>query len=805
MIVSLITTIVIMNMFSVLHLNQNLNPGMRECTISGKVLDIETGDPLPFAVVKFISINRVTTADENGEFTLSDICPGTYKIEVSFVGYKTQIFEKSVDEESIIELQLQNKINEFETLNVTARRLLERGTEAISQTQITKSDFSSNPTRSVASVLSGVQGVTFSSAGSNVQLPVIHGLRGNRILILNNGLKHGFQNWGPDHAPEIDLSGVDNITVVKGAAGVRYGPEAIGGAVIVEGDPMFFNQPFEASVGTGFHSNGRGYFTQVETGTGFSNWSYHLGGSLTRFGDRQAPDFSLTNSGKDEKAFHGGARFESGQVKAKVFYSFVDQELALLRTSVAESGNLFIRSINADEPVFIRPFSFDINEPKQENQHHLGKVEINWQYSEKASLNLRAGRQFNFHKEFDVRRNADLPITDLDLITDDIQLDWKHPDWIGLDGMIGVQLFRQSNENNPGTNTTAFIPNYNVQRYSAFLIEGKDFGNNTVEVGLRVDFEDNSVRGRETNQDLFGDEFSFFNFTASAGWIHSFSERSQIKTNFGTAWRSPNMAELFSFGQNGFKGTFGLLRHRFNSENMLRTDQVTRFDESGKSVEKGLKWVSEWNFSTDHHQIVTTAYSNLIRDFIFEKPADIIGTVRGPLPIFIIDQADSFFLGTDVTWKHQYSSRLTGTFGGSYLYSRNIEDSEPLINQPPAKTDYSFSYATDGGLGFFDSFEFILNTSYTFKQFDAPRTIRPEDIVNGNVEIQQDSEIFDFKEAPSGYFLVNTSLHTTFGNFSGSLEMQNLLNTSYRDYLNEMRLFADEPGFNISLSITYKL
>ncbi|NBC02846.1 MAG: TonB-dependent receptor plug domain-containing protein [Bacteroidetes bacterium] len=778
---------------------------MEECTVSGKVSDIETGESLPFAVVKFIGINRVITADENGEFTLSGICPGDYKIEVSFVGYETQIFEKSVDDESNIELQLKNKINEFETLNVTARRALERGTEAISQTQITKSDFSSNPTRSVASVLSDVQGVTFSSAGSNVQLPVIHGLRGNRILVLNNGLKHGFQNWGPDHAPEIDLSGVDNITVVKGAAGVRYGPEAIGGAVIVESDPMFFNQPFEASLGTGYRSNGRGYFTQLENGAGFSKWSYHFGGSLTRFGDRQAPDFSLTNSGKDEKAFHGGTRFQSGPVNAKVFYSFVDQELALLRTSVAESGNLFIRSINSDEPVFIRPFSYDINEPKQENQHHLGKVEINWQYSDKASINIRAGRQFNFHKEFDVRRNADLPITDLDLITDDVQLEWKHPDWFDLDGMIGVQLFRQSNENNPGTNTTAFIPNYNVHRYSAFLVEGKEFGNNTAEVGLRVDFEENSVRGRQTNQDLFADEFSFFNFTASVGWIHRFSERSQIKTNFGTAWRSPNMAELFSFGQNGFKGTFGLLRYRFNSDNMLRTDQVTPFDKSGKSVEKGLKWISEWNFTTDNHQLVSTVYSNLIRDFIFEKPVNIIGTVRGPLPIFIIDQADSFFLGTDITWKHQYSSRLTGTFGASYLYSRNIENNEPLINQPPAKTDYSFSYTTDGGLGFFDSFKFNLSTSYTFKQFDAPRTIRPEDIVNGNVEIRSDSEIFDFKDAPSGYFLVNTSVHTSFGNFSGSLEIQNLLNTSYRDYLNEMRLFADEPGMNISLSIFYNL
>ena len=805
MIVLLITIFATINLFTVSSPKQNQIAGTTKCTVTGIVSDIETEEPLPFAVVKFIDLNRVSTADENGEFTLSGICPGDYKIEVSFVGYETQIFEKSVDDKSIIELELENQFNEFETVNVTARRVFERGTEAISQTQIPKSDFSSNPTRSVASVLSGVQGVTFSSAGSNVQLPIIHGLRGNRILILNNGLKHGFQNWGPDHAPEIDLSGVDNITVIKGAAGVRYGPDAIGGAVLVEGDPMFFNQPFEAKIGTGYHSNGRGYSTQLEIGTGYSNWGYHIGGSLTRFGDRKAPNYSLTNSGKNEKALHGGARFESGSINAKVFYSFVDQKLALLRTSVAESGNLFIRSINADEPVFIRPFSYDINEPKQENQHHLGKVEINWQYSENASLNILAGRQYNFHREFDVRRNADLPITNLDLTTDDIQLEWQHPDWIDFDGMIGVQLFLQSNENNPGTNTTVFIPNYNVQRYSAFLIEGKDFGNNTVEMGLRIDVEDNSVRGRQTNQDLFVDKFSFSNFTASAGWIQRFSDRSLIKTNFGTAWRSPNMAELFSFGQNGFKGTFGLLRYKFDTENNLRTNQVTPFDKSEKSVEKGLKWVSEWSFSTDHHQLVTTVYSNLIRDFIFEKPVNIIGTVRGPLPIFIIDQADSFFLGTDITWIHQYSSRLTGTLGASYLFSRNIEDNEPLINQPPTNTNYSFSYATEDGFGFFDSFEFILNTSYTFKQFSAPRTMRPEDIVDGNMEIRNDSEIFDFKNAPTGYFLISTSVHTSFGNFNGSLEVQNLLNSSYRDYLNEMRYFADEPGLNISLSITYNL
>ena len=51
-------------------------------------------------------------------------------------------------------------------------------------------------------------------------------------------MRHGFQNWGIDHAPEIDISSADNISVIKGAAGVRYGPEALGGVVLVEGPQL---------------------------------------------------------------------------------------------------------------------------------------------------------------------------------------------------------------------------------------------------------------------------------------------------------------------------------------------------------------------------------------------------------------------------------------------------------------------------------------------------------------------------------------------------------------------------------------
>ena len=75
------------------------------------------------------------------------------------------------------------------------------GTKTISQQSINLNDKGVDRTLSLANIASEIDGVTFISSGSNVERPVIHGFYGNRILVLNNYLKHGFQNWGDDHAP----------------------------------------------------------------------------------------------------------------------------------------------------------------------------------------------------------------------------------------------------------------------------------------------------------------------------------------------------------------------------------------------------------------------------------------------------------------------------------------------------------------------------------------------------------------------------------------------------------------------------
>lgn len=770
-------------------------------SVSGKVLDVDTEEPIPYAVIRVKDTEKYTSTDVEGNFKIDGLCRKDNTLIISCVGYADST--KDHEHDSAIHFYLTQEVTGLDEVTIQAQRTKKKGTETISQVTIGKAEIAGNPTQSLAAALSQQQGLTFTSTGTNVQLPVIHGLYGNRILILNNGLKHGFQNWGSDHAPEIDIASANSITVVKGAAGVRYGPEALGGAIVVEPNPLLLNNPLYTELGTGYQTNGRGYNANLEIGHGTENWSYFANGNYTKIGDRNTPDYSLTNSGKEEKAFSFGVLHHLDQWDFKVNYSFVDQNLALLRSSIANSPNSFIRAINSDEPIIINPFSYDIDQPNQRTEHHLAKAEINWWYAEGARFTLIGGLQLNKRDEFDVRRNADLPIIDLDLLTYDYQLEWKHPKWHGLDGLLGVQYFSQNNDNNPGTQTTPFIPNYNTDRFSAFAVESLRFGKNTLEAGLRFDFETNDVRGREINQDIFRDSYSFTNLTGSLGYVRQISESSTFRTNLGTAWRTPNMEELFSFGQHGFKTTFGLLRFTDTNDN-LSTDEVIPLDESDVNPERGYKFINEFQTNKKGNTHTLTVYSHFIENYVFDRPIGVFGTIRGPMPAFIFEQVDAFFLGADYSWKKEWTNDFSSVFGASYLWSRNVGDNDPLINQPPISTNFEFQW-NQGKVWLFDSSKWSIRPSYTFQQFQAPRTITPESLVDESVELTTDSEIFDFSDAPNGYFLLDLSWNFRWKSLNGGITVQNLFNTRYRDYLNEMRYFADEPGRNLLFTLTYSL
>ncbi len=782
----------------------SINGQDRPCSFSasGQVLDVDTEEPVPNAVVKVEGTKKYTTTDSKGYFEINGLCSKQNTLIISCIGYADST--KDHEHDSAMHFYLTEEVTDLEEVIIQAQRNKEEGTETIAQVTVGRAEIVSNPTQSLAAVLAKEQGLTFISTGNNVQLPVIHGLFGNRILILNNGVKHGFQNWGTDHAPEIDIASANSITVIKGAAGVRYGPEALGGAIVVESNPLLLNNPLYANIGTGYQTNGRGYHTTFEIGHGTEKWSYYANGNYTRIGDRKTPDYNLTNTGKEESAFGLGVLYHKDEWDFKVQYSYIDQNLGVLRASFVSSPEALIQAFNASTPEPADPFSYDITAPNQTTQHHLAKAEVNWWYSDTGKLTLIGGIQLNQRDEFDVRRNIELPIIDLDLLTYDYQLTWKHPKWHGLDGLLGVQYFSQNNDNNPGTQTTPFIPNYNTDRFSAFGVESITFGKNTFEAGLRFDFETNDVRGRETNQDIFRDNYSFTNFTASLGYVRRFSENSVFRTNIGSAWRTPNVAELFSFGQEGFRLIYGLLRFTDSDGDFpIDTSEVIAMDDSDVEPERGFKFINEFETNKNGNSHKLTVYSHFIDNYIFDRPITVSGSIRGPTTAFIYNQVDALFLGADYSWKRQWTNQISGTFGINYLWSRNIGENETLINQPPISTSYGLEW-NQGKIWKFDSSKWTIRPSYTFRQFQAPRTVSIESLVDGSEMITSDSEIFDFTNAPEGYFLLDLSWTFGWKNLSASVTAQNLLNSRYRDYLNELRFFADEPGRNILFTLNYK-
>src|SRR6201996_2411013 len=112
---------------------------------------------------------------------------------------------------------------------------------------------------SLGESLKGIAGVNSLQTGPSISKPVIHGVYSNRILILNNGVRQEGQNWGNDHAPEIDPFIATRLSVIKGAASIRYGSDAIGGVILVDPKEMPVRPGvFDGELNVVGMTNGRG-------------------------------------------------------------------------------------------------------------------------------------------------------------------------------------------------------------------------------------------------------------------------------------------------------------------------------------------------------------------------------------------------------------------------------------------------------------------------------------------------------------------------------------------------------------------
>ncbi|MEM6829693.1 MAG: TonB-dependent receptor [Bacteroidota bacterium] len=745
--------------------------GQETCTFtfSGKVVDQEGSEGLPFATVYIETTKQYAQCDEKGCFKIDGLCQGIYKITCEHIGCEARSIEVNIQSDLTKDISLEQDIETLQSVEIQAKKEFRPHSQA--SAQVSADDLRKEGGSTLGGSIEQVSGVTLLQTGPNIQKPVIHGMHSNRIQILQNGIRQEDQQWGEEHAPQIDPNIAESVTVVKGASSVQYGAGAIGGVILIEPDALPFGDSISGRVNLGGMSNGRGFNGGGVLQGGIPNkpaWAWRVQGNYTQRGDSEAPDYFLTNTGAKTLNYSAGLGFQKGRVGLDLFYSRFDQELGILRA--AHIGNLtdLENAIASGEPIIAEDFSYEIDRPRQEVDHQLIKLKGFWNTPNGGKLSVLYGLQINNRQEFDRRRlSTDFrPSLDLELFTNSLDIDYAHPLWKRWKGNFGVNLSAQVNFNVPGTGIKPLIPDYEKETVGLYWIERYITNNWEFEIGARYEYQHILVKTFE-NGNLIKPVHNFHQFAANLGFVYHVNDGLDFRTNFSTGIRPPAVNELYSQGLH--HGTAAL-----------------EFGDRNLNGEQSYKWTNEVVLRKGRFDAQLVVFANYIDNFIFLIPEDDLQlTIRGAFPVFFYRQTDAFLIGSDwdLGWQANPFLRLEAQY--SMIRGRDLTllDDDLIFLSP----DRMRGRVEINPGGKWSKLELGAQVSHVRSQGRVPEGI-------------------DFALPPDAYTLVGLDAGMEFPLNRGRaidlwLQVDNLFNERYRDYLNRLRYYADDPGRNVRLNI----
>lgn len=740
------------------------------CFIKGIVRDDHTGQPVVGATLLLVGQNKGVFTDEKGRYEFGKLCPGTYQLECRIVGYQSLRHTIDLLEGHEENFQLEEDEIHLKDVEITAQRTDAPITQPINT--ISGTDLAQTRGQSLGESLKGLTGLTTLQTGASVAKPVIHGMHSNRVLIMNNGVRQEGQQWGSEHAPEIDPFVATRLSVVKGAAGVRYGSDAIGGVILVDPEELPIDKPLSGELNSAFFSNGRqGVASATLQGgiSGLSGFGWRAQGTLKRGGNIRTPGYFLDNTGSQERNFSLATGYRKKGFGVDVFYSHFATKLGIFSGAHIGSVTDLLDVIERGEPLIKSGFSYTIGRPYQDVTHDLVKAEAHYHFPDGNRLQWVSSWQYNNRLEYDLHqpRNDSLaalnrPELSFRLTTFTNDLIWDHKPLAGkFAGQIGLSTLYQYNL----MSGRPLIPNFDQWNVGLFAIERFLANGWEIEAGLRYDYRFLTTY-RIVNRVKVTDEFRFHNASGTIGVGRNLNSQWSVRLNTGTAWRAPNVSELFSDG----------VHHG-----------AAAYEEGDATLqpEKAFNTIGSVRYSVENLAVEVGGYFNYIRDYIYLKPqAEPILTVRGAFPAFKYTQTDATFRGIDATVDWKFSGRWSIGSKLTYLRVNDVRNNSFLVMIPANRWDNELKYNLDNLLRAEKMFVAVSNR-WVGEQTRVPPAS-------------------DYAPPPTGYSLWNVQWGATFAVAeSRKLELtltgENIFNTAYRDYLNRFRYFADDMGRNISL------
>jgi iron complex outermembrane receptor protein len=500
------------------------------------------------------------------------------------------------------------------------------------------------------------------------------------------------------------------------------------------------------------------------------NLSWRFQTSYRKAGDSKTPEYVLSNTAFDQLDMNASMQYKFKQSSFEYMISYFSASLGILRSAHVHNRTDLENAIANGKPSVINDFTYEINRPKQEVTHFIQAVKWLYQFKNSNKLSVEFNQQVNSRKEFDVlsflNANSDLknqPTYDLTLTTNQLNAKFEHQKMKGFKGMIGLNY---SNQGNYAKGKQFFIPNFISNNYGVFLIEKWSKKNWQSEMGLRYDLID-ITRYINKNNQVLSNLLNYSNVSGSFGVSYFFNSEWKITANFSSAWRPPSINELYAEGLHAAVATYEKGNENLKSETSYHTEVTLKYN--GNKL--------EFDF---------TAYNNLINDFIYRLPGKSFNTsFRGVFPIFIYSQTNALLQGfeTNLIWKLHTNFALNSAY--TYLYANDLNNEIPLIFMPANKLNTGLKWQLSKLKKVKNAF-IQINYQYVFEQKRVPVGI-------------------DFAAPPPSYHLFDLvfgSNQFTKANLSWSVGVQNVFDTSFRDYLSRYRYYALEAGRNFFLKIS---
>ncbi len=768
-------------------------------SIRGKVKDVDAKAMLEGATVLLIETKHSVVTDKEGKFIISGLCPGDYTIRISHADCQSQDIHFHLKEDVFKDIDLPHAENILKEVVVVGGATIRA--EGISA-ELRGKDLASTRGLTLGESLQKINGVTVLQTGNNIYKPVIQGLHSSRVLILNNGIRQEGQQWGSEHAPEIDPYIANRLTVIKGAASIRYGGDAIGGVILVEPRLLQYNHQISGEVNLATFSNNRQGVLSVMTEGAFEKkgtTAWRLQGSVKRGGNARTPDYWMKNSGVEEFNMSATAGWRKEKKGVEFFYSVFNSKIGIFTGS--HLGNLtdLENVIQAKQPPeYIRDadFSYLIERPYQSVQHHLLKLKFYTEEKNKSRLSLTMSSQLNIRKEYDVTRSSATitPQLQMNLLTNMADLVWEHFSNQKFKGSVGVNGMHQINY----INYRYFIPNYQSVDLGIWIAEKYQLKSWQFEVGLRYDHKnrfDITDNDAAPNDVLMGNSFlpgepygnkGFSGFSGTGVAAYKLSDHLRISMTTSTAWRSPQVNELFSNG----------LHH--GAARIERGDVALR-------SERAWSIMGTLLFNTEKLEMDFGFYNKQINGFIYLNPTyPPLLTIRGAFPTFNYAQTDASLSGADFSMAYLFGSHVKSHLKGSILRAYNQHAKTWLIQMPADRFEGQLEYLFVDGKKLKQS-----SVQFGLQHVASQKRVPP----TGNIKITSPTGIVsmasDYMAPPSAYSLINfdanTSVVVNKRMVGLILSVTNLLNTSYRDYMNSFRYFCLDRGRNISLKAKISL